>query len=237
MRYYQGCMICGEELEYREKQFDIECEICHDTFKTNVACKNNHYVCDACHSQDALDVIFNMCMKCESTNPLEISMWLMEDYHVFLHGPEHHYLIPAALITAYCNKYEDKSTKKNRLLTAKERSSTVPGGFCGFYGACGSGIGCGIFASVITESTPLTTDSWGFANRMTGFVLYALGEIGGPRCCKRNGWYSIIKACEFLENETGKRLFDYKNAKPICIYKNKNTECLRLNCPFFLNKK
>src|SRR3712207_6069492 len=93
---------------------------------------------------------------------------------------------------------------RSRLKTAKDRAATVPGGYCGFYGSCGAGVGTGIFASVITEATPLTRDSWGFANKMTGYVLYALGEIGGPRCCKRNGWYSIIKASEFLEKEMGK---------------------------------
>src|SRR3712207_2605061 len=227
MKYNQGCIICGEELNYFNEAVVAVCDICGQKFETNMLCKNGHYVCDKCHSKDALDVIFDYCSQTNDTNPLEISMRLMEDSRVNLHGPEHHYLIPASLITSYCNIFENSDVKIERLKTAKDRAATVPGGYCGFYGSCGAGVGTGIFASVITEATPLTRDSWGFANKMTGYVLYALGEIGGPRCCKRNGWYSIIKASEFLEKEMGKRLFDYDLAKPVCTYKNKNTECIK----------
>lgn len=237
MRHYQGCIVCGKELEYFSDYLDCECSICGGKFKTNVMCTDKHYVCDDCHSKDALDVIEDFCIDTELVNPLEISILLMEDSRISLHGPEHHFLIPAALITSYCNQFEDKDKKIQKLKIAKDRAKTVPGGYCGFYGSCGAGVGCGIFASVITEATPLTTDSWGFANKMTGYVLYALGEIGGPRCCKRNGWYSIIKASEFLDKEMGKRLFNYEEDLPVCTYKNKNKECIKINCPFFLVKK
>lgn len=236
MRYYQGCMICGEDLVYTEGYSECECSICGKSFSSNVKCQKGHYVCDSCHSADALDIIENYCVRCTENNPLEISIKLMDNPHIYLHGPEHHYLIPAALITAYCNQFETQNQKIEKLKIAKERASIVPGGFCGFYGSCGAGIGSGIFASVISEATPLTTDSWGFANKMTGYVLTELGEIGGPRCCKRNGWYSIIKASEFLDREMNKKLFDYENERPVCTYKNKNKECIKINCPFFLIK-
>lgn len=71
---------------------------------------------------------------------------------------------------------------------------------------------------------------------MTAHVLSSIGEIGGPRCCKRNSFTAIIKASEFLFDETGKKLFDFENAKPVCTYKSKNKECIKMDCPFFLNK-
>lgn len=236
MRHNQGCMICGKELIYFDSEINTKCSICGQNFKTNVICEDKHYVCDNCHSKDALDVILDYCSKSTIKNPLELAMLLMKDSKINLHGPEHHFLVPAALITVYSNLFEDEDLKLKRLKIAKDRASSVPGGLCGFYGSCGAGIGCGIFASVISEATPLTSDSWGFSNRMTGFVLYSLGEIGGPRCCKRNTWYSIIKASEFLYKEKGQKLFDFENARPVCTYKNKNKECIKINCPFFLNK-
>lgn len=101
---------------------------------------------------------------------------------------------------------------------------------------CGAGVGSGIFASVIKWATPLTKYSWGFSNKMTAHVLSSIGEIGGPRCCKRNSFTAIIKASEFLFDETGKKLFDFEHAKPVCTYKSKNKECIKMDCPFFLNK-
>lgn len=236
MKYNSGCMICGKELVYSNEVYERECSLCGKTFKTNVTCTDGHFICDECHSTDAIDVIENICNETDLTDPLELSMMLMKEPFVNLHGPEHHYLIPAVLVTSFCNQFETPELKREKLAIAKERASSVPGGYCGFYGSCGAGVGCGIFASVITGATPLTRDSWGFSNKMTGYVLTAIGEVGGPRCCKRNSFNAIIKASEFLYKETGKKLFDFENAKPVCTYKNKNKECIKLDCPFFLNK-
>ena len=236
MKHNSGCMICGSDLVYTDELNYSQCSLCGKTVKSNAKCRNGHFVCDECHGVDAIDIIENICSSSPKTDPLELAMDLMQEPYVNLHGPEHHYLIPAVLITSYCNQFETDSDKRKKLALAKERASKVPGGYCGFYGSCGAGVGCGIFASVITGATPLTKDSWGFSNKMTGYVLSSLGEIGGPRCCKRNGFNSIIKASEFLFDETGKQLFDYKNARPVCTYKDKNKECIKMDCPFFLNK-
>ena len=66
------------------------------------------------------------------------------------------------------------------------RGGEVPGGACGFWGACGAGISTGMFMSIITGSTPLQTDAWGLSNQMTAAALAKIGEVGGPRCCKRD---------------------------------------------------
>lgn len=197
IKYTEGCIVCGEELNYSNESVTATCSICGGEFETNMICKNGHYVCDGCHSKDALDVIFDYCKSTDETNPLEISMRLMEDSRVNLHGPEHHYMIPAVLITSYCNQYESKDIKVERLKTAKERASTVPGGYCGFHGSCGAGVGAGIFASVISEATPLTRDSWGFANKMTGYVLYALGEIGGLDAAREMVGIRLLRPASF----------------------------------------
>lgn len=59
------------------------------------------------------------------------------------------------------------------------RGKQVPGGACGFWGACGAGISTGMYMSIITKSTPLAKEAWGLSNQMTGQALTAIGKNGG----------------------------------------------------------
>ena len=235
MKHFKGCMVCGEELIYFEDYQDIECNICKGSFKTNVTCKDKHYVCDSCHRKDGFKTIEEYCVNIDERDPLKILTRLMKDPRISLHGPEHHFLVPAVLLTSYYNQI-DPSEKRKKLRLAQARAKDIQGGMCGYFGACGAAIGAGIFASLITGATPLSEDSWGYANRQTGYILTEIGKVGGPRCCKRNSFLTVIKAAEFLHLDKGVLLFDYKNARPVCDFKSQNKECIGTRCPFFLNK-
>jgi len=78
---------------------------------------------------------------------------LMKDSRVKMHGPEHHFLVPAVLWTAYVNTAEvDQDARARRLAQAKQRAEMVVGGACGTHGAvCRSGTG--IFISLVTGAT------------------------------------------------------------------------------------
>lgn len=237
MKYNKGCMVCGKELVYTQELSDVTCEICGEKYDVDVKCPDGHYVCDSCHNKSGNEFIIEYCSESKETDPLAIVYDIMKNPSINLHGPEHHYLVPAALITAYYNKIGDQKLKEEKLAIAKERASYVKGGLCGNYGACGAAIGSGIFASVITEATPLTEETWGFANKMTGSILMDMGEIGGPRCCKRNTFLSVIKAAENLYNENGIKLLDFENVEPFCEYKAHNKQCIKERCPYFLNRR
>ena len=57
------------------------------------------------------------------------------------------------------------------LLEMMNRGKAVPGGACGFWGACGAGISTGMFISIISGATPLKNEPWGLANKMTSKAL------------------------------------------------------------------
>jgi hypothetical protein len=82
---------------------------------------------------------------------------LLHHDRLAMHGPEHHYLVPAVLIAAWFNM-TGVSGKRHALDKAMKRAGMVPGGSCGTHGACGAGMGTGIFISVITGATPLSTE-------------------------------------------------------------------------------
>ena len=93
------CLICGAPLEYLATETTMECAICKKHFLSRARCQKGHYVCDECHSA-GLTTILDVCLKTDSTNPVEILEALMSLPFCHMHGPEHHTMVGAALLTA-----------------------------------------------------------------------------------------------------------------------------------------
>ena len=165
MDFNEGCFICGEELVYSQQPDDKNCVYCGELYESNVCCPNDHFVCDTCHSSSAKDLISKTCIQSDSIDPIEIANSLMRSPQVKMHGPEHHFLVPAVLLSAYYNYKKDFVNKKAAIHVAQKRSDAVPGGFCGTHGNCGAAVGTGIFISIITGATPLAEEEWKLSNR------------------------------------------------------------------------
>lgn len=231
-KHTYNCMVCNKDLEYFQDYRPIKCSYCQDEFQTNVTCVDNHYVCDKCHSMDLMDFIEDYCLKTTSDNPMEIALEIMNKPNINMHGPEHHYLIPAALLSSYYSKIGEKKKLKAKLKLAKTRAKDVKGGFCGFYGNCGAAVGTGIFMSIITQASPLTRESWQDSNMMTANSLMEIAKLGGPRCCKRALFTSITEAAKYVDDRFSIKMYDYENHIPKCTFKSKNKECIGSKCPY-----
>ena len=180
-----GCLICGCNLIYFDADKRQICSICGHAFNASVHCMNGHFICDKCHSLPATEYIEKYCISTKMIDPIELAQALMESPTIKMHGPEHHFLVPAVLLTIYYNYQNEYEMKKAKLNIAKGRAEKVLGGFCGSHGNCGAGVGTGIFVSVITNATPLSKEKWQLSNLMTAKSLFSIANQGGPRCCKR----------------------------------------------------
>ncbi len=212
----------------------MECFYCKNSFESNTRCLDGHYVCDNCHGLPAHDLIKKFCFNSKLEDPLEMALILMRNPHVKMHGPEHHFLVPAVLLTAYYNKKGEFEEKKKKIVEASRRAKNVLGGYCGFWGACGAAIGTGIFMSLITNSTPLKIKEWRLSNTMTARSLKTIADHGGPRCCKRNSFLAIKEAVKFLKEHFDVDLNINENHE--CEFSEYNKECLKKNCPFYDGK-
>ncbi len=226
----KGCLICGKDLVYGSTE-KLECFYCHKTYDASVKCEAGHYVCDACHSLPADDLIESYCTTTTSEDPLEIALNLMRSPQVKMHGPEHHFLVPAVLLAAYYNAKKDEAKKIPKIKEARARASNVLGGFCGLYGDCGAAVGTGIFIALVTNSTPLSKEEWRLSNTMTAKSLLTIANHGGPRCCKRNSFLAITKATAFVKEQFGVVL--QMSPKIRCEFTDLNKECIQKKCPFF----
>lgn len=231
MGYKTNCLVCGRELVYKNKSDKSECYFCKKIYESNVKCVNGHFICDGCHSLPANDLIKQFCIVSDSKDPIEMALVLMRNRKIKMHGPEHHFLVPAVLLAAYYNLKNDDERKAEKIKEAEKRAKNLSGGFCGFYGACAAGVGTGIFISLITDATPLSKYEWKLSNMMTSRSLLAIANAGGPRCCKRTTFLSIIEAVNFLSENFGVSMSINKNLK--CEFSSLNKECLRDKCPFY----
>lgn len=228
------CLICGKPLVYTNESKEMRCAICGKTALTKASCVDRHFVCDDCHS-DGVALIKALCLHSQSKNPSAIAQELMKHDFIHMHGPEHHVLVGAALLTAYKNAGGEIELAK-ALEEMEVRGKSVPGGACGFWGCCGAAVSAGMFISIISGATPLSEGPWGKANLMTAAALAKIGEIGGPRCCKRNTFLAIDAAVDFVKTHFNVAM--EKEAKGnVCTFHKRNAQCLKERCPFFPRKK
>ncbi len=226
-RQQDECLICGGALEYLEEAVPMRCAICFKTVVSNARCVEGHFVCDECHTK-GIDQIFGICLKETSKNPHEILCRMMDMPFCHMHGPEHHIMVGAALLTAYKNAGGDIDLPK-ALDQMQSRGRQVPGGICGFWGSCGAAVSSGIFVSIVTGASPLSQEEWGLSNRMTAASLQAIGDVGGPRCCKRNSYLAIQEAVAFAREQLG---VEMELGSIRCRHIGKNNQCIGKRCPF-----
>lgn len=225
-----GCLICGQALQYFEAPRKLTCEKCGLEFEAGACCENNHYVCDRCHSRAGFEAISESALAAGSADPVQVAREMMENGFINMHGPEHHYLVVAALLAAYKNAGGRVDLEKV-LPLARQRAEKVPGGICGLWGSCGAGIGSGIFISLVTGASPLSGREWSLANQMTSRSLASIAENGGPRCCKRDTYLAILAAVDFVREHLGVKMTRPETVR--CSFYMNNPSCRKEACLFY----
>jgi hypothetical protein len=230
MESKDNCGVCGKPLIYGTEEVKRKCAFCGKESGTLIYCPEGHYVCDSCHRRAAIDVLRDVLSTTTLTDPAAILEKVMAHPSVPMHGPEHHAMVPAIIVTAVKNS--GYPVPEGAVEKALERGSKVPGGWCGFYGACGAAIGVGIAVSVLTGATPITGKTRSLANEATAFALGKMAD-GGPRCCKRASRKALEAAIEFLKTRMDIKLSESPQVK--CQYVGRNRECIREACAYYDN--
>ena len=221
------CLICRSPLVYLKTGEEMTCAVCRRKENSRTRCANGHYVCNDCHMA-GLDAVLALCLKETTKNPIKIIEKMMALPFCHMHGPEHHVMVGAALLTAYRNAGGVISLEQ-ALEEMISRGKSVPGGACGFWGACGAGISSGMFVSIISGSTPLSQEPFSLSHQMTAKSLAAIGETGGPRCCKRDSFLAILAAVDFTKEHFGIQM---EKPEVVCRYSSRNNQCIGKRCPF-----
>jgi len=146
------CMVCGAPLTYPERECPELCHYCGQEKLANAVCAEGHFVCDACHSQDALKVMRHLLLQSEERDMVALLKRIRRHVALPIHGPEHHSLVPGIIVAAYRNSGGRAS--EAQIDSALRRGSTIAGGACAFFGVCGAATGVGTGFSILLGATP-----------------------------------------------------------------------------------
>ena len=184
--------------------------------------------------EDKAKRIIELCLQEKSKNPIEIFHNIAKMDFIRIHGPEHHVLDGAALLTAYYNA-GGQIDLQTGLHEVMRRGLQMPGATCGMWGVCGAVSAMGAALSIIDGTGPLSTDgSWGKHMEFTSKALWRLSEVGGPRCCKRDAFLSFQKAIEYINDNYDVKL---ESSDIECDFSEKNEQCIKEKCPFHKKPK
>lgn len=175
--------------------------------------------------------IIKDCMNSEETNPVSLFHELAAKDYVRIHGPEHHILDGACVMTAFFNAGGSVDLK-NGLEKLMAEGLRMPGATCGLWGVCGSVASVGAALAIIEGTGPLSQDkSFGLHMECTANALTKMSKAGGPRCCKRHAFISMKEGVDYL-NKRFELSIPYDDIK--CRYSVKNEQCIKERCPFYI---
>lgn len=174
--------------------------------------------------------IIEACKKEKSINPFEIFFHVAANDFVNIHGPEHHVLDGACVLTAFYNA-GGRINLDEALDKLLQEGVRMPGAACGLWGVCGAVTSIGAALAIIDGTGPLSTDgSWDWHMRYTSEALARIADVGGPRCCKRDAFLAMKTVIPYVKEKYRIQLED---SDIVCSFSALNQQCLRERCPFY----
>ncbi len=186
--------------------------------------------------QLALETIYDSCLNSEKkADPISLARSIMEKPEINLHGPEHHVLVGAVLLTAaiHSGSALDLAETLDEIL---ERGKALPPAICGLWGCCGAAVSNGVFLSILLKATPYSKDERRSAQTLTAESLMEIAKFGGPRCCKRESFTAILHATEFVRVNHGIQMTVPNHLTCPFSERNKST-CIGIQCPYNKNSQ
>ncbi len=223
-----GCTVCGAELIYSDTDRHSSCCYCGKVSPANARCANGHFVCDHCHSADAVGIIKSVCLHSLEADPVVLMQTIRSHPSFPVNGPEHHAMVPAVILTALRNCGYPATYEQ--FASSIQRGQSIAGGSCAFLGACGAAIGVGVAVSLLLGATPFDGDKRQMAQQATQAVLGRISSFKAPRCCQRDCWLALNEASALIRRHTGILLA----ADPFaCEQHLENKECIQGQCPLW----
>ena len=166
----------------------------------------------------------------KGNNPIRIFKNIAAKDYINIHGPEHHILDGASILVAYKNAGGDINLD-DALEKLMAEGLRMPGAMCGLWGVCGAVTSMGAALAIIDGTGPLSCDgSWGNHMAYTSAAVKELGDINGPRCCKRDAMIAFKNVIEYI-NKYYEVTLEYEKTK--CEYSSLNEQCIKGRCPYY----
>jgi hypothetical protein len=227
----KGCLLCGAKIVKAKSILQMRCEICGGTFDSSYHCTDMHYICENCSTTPPYQFIKNTCINYKGNDPIALAVEIMNSPIIKMRGPEHHFIVPAVLLTCIHNLTGNPADLIEKLDFTENRVKNEIQTNCTWsFGNCGAAIGTGIFLSVYENLKHDSDSEWYSSNSIIAQSLKRIAESQGPRCCKRDTYISLESAAEFLLTKYNINL---SLSEGKCSFSLRNNSCGREDCEFY----
>ena len=196
-------------------------------------CPQGHYVCEACHNKNSLEMIEEIASKTTSKDPMEIAEWMMSHPKLPMLGCQHAYIAAGALLAALKNEGSKKITESDQREVFKRTERQAVGGYCGLTGVCGIVPAIGACFSVLLGAKCGKDLEQRITMEATRKVMEVIETLTGPSCCKAYVRASLLVAVDLLREKLEITL-PVKKLSITCQFQEKHPHgCREQRCPYF----
>jgi Family of unknown function (DUF5714) len=224
-----ACRFCGAPIEALDEPTGARCMICGKRGLTRACCSAGHFVCEECRGGELMQILEAMLDMRRATDPVETFVKARIGLRFPMHGPRHHALVAAAFLLAYHDLYGEPSWA-TILETLQSADTQLPGGTCGYWGACSAALAVGMAYCAILGASPTDGPPRAAAQQLVGRIVTRVGEFDGPRCCRRECLLALQVGCELSATHLPKLLPTVYQVH--CEQASKNPECIDEACPY-----
>jgi hypothetical protein len=150
-----------------------------------------------------------------------------------VHGVWHHALVGEIILRCLQNAgYEISGELIDEVI---DRGRQLPGGSCGFIGACGALASASSAYAILLGSTPVATEQREMLLEFAAKLVARLAEVGGSRCCKKSSYAAL----EVARDEFAKLGFELpeEEFEGRCPFFASNDTCDGDACVYFPRKR
>ncbi len=169
------------------------------------------------------------CLQLTDTDMLSLLQKMRQLPEIPMHGPEHHGLVAAIILTAYRNSGGELPA--DLVVEGTLRANSIPGRSCGVLGVCGAAVGVGAAFALLLNSSPVKADEKKIVQTAVWDVTGQIVELGAPRCCQRECVLALKTAARLSERFLPIKLTAEKQFE--CQQWSECQECIGERCLLF----
>lgn len=226
-----SCIVCGESLVLLDEEITTICDVCGKKKPTKIQCKASHYTCNDCFETPKNEFIKQQCISYAGTDPVDLVVQIMNSPQIKMHGPEHHFILPAVLATCMRNHLGIKLDIAQVLDKVEKRAIDETPRECDFKGGnCGAAVGAGVYLSMHLAGMRSEDEIVVMQKEITDASIKAIHDHGGPRCCKRDTYLTLDASLKYFKEKLNIEL-PYSEAK--CTFSLRNQSCGMEKCVYY----
>lgn len=226
---YGRCSVCSADILYKNEVKMLKCEICGKEEESNIWCSNGHYLCADCCAKEVMENIRKEIPNITLKNPIDIGDYILAKCGIAGHTP--HVVSAVSFLVALKNttgRIDDAEIEEGL-----KRGYKIPAGWCGYYGACGAGVGIGVAFSIVLGSTPSSDRERSVANYATSACLKKIAFLGGPCCCIGSVRAALSESVQLAKKFIGVEFPESQRNLNKCWASKLQVGCRKKNCIYY----